>query len=266
MINKEIQEKSEALEFSCELDDLTIHKLAEITPSSTTYSTMLRQIANDGQLRPVLVYRGQIVDGRHRYRALRELGINEIRYYKMPNNLSLAHVREYLISIEVGHRHQTITQKAIFAYKEMHNSRANGVAMTNSEAAEMYGTKVRMIEFVNKIGGSTTVSKSGRETVRHNRPDILEMLFNGGHFNIGDEYNKRPADSLSAIANHLDRLLASVTPLSSGLEGLNDGTEEKPTDEDVIFVNQVINALENRSLVCKKYMSSRVYAMTIGEK
>ncbi len=56
---------------------LEIHPLASLVPelSAADYSALEADIRKNGVKLPVLVYRGQLLDGRHRFRACQRLGI-----------------------------------------------------------------------------------------------------------------------------------------------------------------------------------------------
>ncbi len=57
--------------------DYEIHPLAHRMPemADTEFNLLKESIQRDGLLQPVVVYEGKILDGRHRYRACRELQI-----------------------------------------------------------------------------------------------------------------------------------------------------------------------------------------------
>ncbi len=242
------------------LDDLTIHELAKITPPSMSYEVMRNDIAASEQKDPVYVYRNQICDGRHRFKALKELGISTIMIARMPNNWSLSRVRSEVISIEMSRRHQTPTQKAIFSYREMIATKARGESMTIVEAAAMFGSNTKMIQRVGKIA---EVKKGDTKIIKFGRPDIVEELFNGGTYNVGDAYNQRPTDSLDSIIRFLEK---NMSVGQADMLNLEEAKEE-PSAEDVVFINQVINKLGERSMVCKTELNSRIYnEFILGDK
>lgn len=70
-----------------------------------------------GQLDPIYLYRGQVVDGRHRVRALLSCGITKILYRKLRNNLTLEEVKSVHGKKE-NRRHKTKTQTALNLYIE----------------------------------------------------------------------------------------------------------------------------------------------------
>jgi len=68
-----------------ELEPLEVHDLAKLIPemSAQEYAELRDDIKEKGQLEPIVLYAGKILDGRHRERACRELGLpRDIEAYK----------------------------------------------------------------------------------------------------------------------------------------------------------------------------------------
>ena len=99
------------------MGDLTLHKLVSEHPemSEVEFQRLKESIEELGQIEPILVYRGKIIDGRHRYWAFESLGLETISAKEIPHNTPLETVREIVLGSEVR-RHQTATQKAIKAW------------------------------------------------------------------------------------------------------------------------------------------------------
>jgi hypothetical protein len=70
----------------------------------------------------VILYRKKIIDGRHRLKALKELGIKMIKCTNLRNNLSLEEV-ESMIRTTEKRRHQTKAQRTVLAWRDY---KANG--------------------------------------------------------------------------------------------------------------------------------------------
>ena len=75
----------ELTKFLCEMQDKhdffdMFHPANEVMPKQNpeTYLGLLEDIMKRGQLIPILRYKGQVLDGRHRLRACRDLGIKPI--------------------------------------------------------------------------------------------------------------------------------------------------------------------------------------------
>lgn len=90
------------------------HEIANIFPMMTNaeYEHLKADIVLNGQLDPVVLYEGKILDGRNRWKACTELGL-VINYdqYQGDNPLS------YVISKNLHRRHLNETQRAVVASK-----------------------------------------------------------------------------------------------------------------------------------------------------
>lgn len=103
--------------YEVSIDDLKLHKMANEHPLHNELSreSLKKDIEMKGQLEPIVIYRDKIVDGRHRYWILKELGVKTIFTRTLPSSYTLDDVREEVFSTETR-RHQTPTQRAIQAY------------------------------------------------------------------------------------------------------------------------------------------------------
>jgi len=92
----------------------TMHRLADVVPPMTgeEYAGLKADIKAHGLREPITLYEGKILDGKHRYRACRELGIPvKTRTLESLNGSPI----EYIISENVKRRHLTTGQRAALA-------------------------------------------------------------------------------------------------------------------------------------------------------
>ena len=70
-------------------EDLELHPEALATPrmNSENYEALKRDIEMNGQIDPITVYRGKIIDGRHRWLIIQELGIDDKEIDMCGNNI-----------------------------------------------------------------------------------------------------------------------------------------------------------------------------------
>lgn len=89
--------------------DLLPHELAEMVPSMSEgdYASLRDDIKANGLLEPITLYKGAILDGRHRYRACRELGIDAIATTYDGENPAA-----YVVAKNLHRRHLTRAQRA----------------------------------------------------------------------------------------------------------------------------------------------------------
>lgn len=93
------------------------HKLAAThrDMDEAEFEALKASIEEIGQINPVTTYKGKLVDGRHRQRALIELGVHDMKVKELPNNMTLKDVEEEVIGSE-NRRTDTPAQKTIRAY------------------------------------------------------------------------------------------------------------------------------------------------------
>ena len=93
-----------------------VHDIANIMPlmDNDEKKALELDMGVNGQIQPIILYRGKVVDGRNRLNALKALGQKTVRCRKILNNLTLKDVQNYVISAETR-RKQSKTQLAITA-------------------------------------------------------------------------------------------------------------------------------------------------------
>lgn len=163
--------------------DMVAHAIADEHPlmSEHNYNSFRNSIESYGQLDAVILYRGKIVDGRHRLRALTELGIEQIKVSHLPNNLQLQEVKELVLASE-QRRHQTPTQLAIKGYDWYKSNKC-----TQREAADMAGCNVTNFKRVVQL------EKMGRI-------DLINRLREGEEIDVStDTRFNTMTDSLAAV-------------------------------------------------------------------
>ena len=110
---------------------LKIHPICDMVPkmSAEAFDALKIDIEKNGQIDPIWVKDGEIIDGRHRYRACRELGLKcHSKEYTGDD------VETFVISVNVSRRHLSSNQKAWFikrllALHPEHSNRAIAAAV-----------------------------------------------------------------------------------------------------------------------------------------
>lgn len=142
------------------------HPYADVFPwiEGEAYEALKEDIAKNGVLEPVVFLDGYILDGRNRYAAARELGIDYPRVeYRGDDPLG------YVISLNLRRRHLTESQRAIAASKlaklpphRPNNSEDNSANLRTSDAAKMLNVSTRSVETakaVQRTGAPELVAK-----------------------------------------------------------------------------------------------------------
>ena len=90
-----------------------MHPLADVVPPMTEeeYEELKADIKAHGLCEPITLHQGKVIDGKHRYRACLELGIEPDTRKLSTNGSPL----EYIISENVKRRHLTTGQRAALA-------------------------------------------------------------------------------------------------------------------------------------------------------
>ena len=80
--------------------------------SPAQYSRLLASIIAHGLIHPIVIWRGQVIDGLHRLKACLEAGV-EPRYEVLDDD---ADPFQYLAGVNIPHRDMTQNDKARLAY------------------------------------------------------------------------------------------------------------------------------------------------------
>jgi N6-adenosine-specific RNA methylase IME4/ParB-like chromosome segregation protein Spo0J len=138
------------------ISELKSHPHQELIPpmSLEDYQNLLDDIKRNGILQPIdITYNNVILDGHHRVKAARELGIKEVEV-RIPELLYVDE-DEYLISVAVNRRHLTEGQKAVLAneYRKILSKKLN----VDKNSDQPHNEKGRFLPI------SETVSENGNE-------------------------------------------------------------------------------------------------------
>jgi len=175
-----------------DVNNVIIHDLASINHKMTKaeYEKLVNNIAEIGQTMPALFWRGKLVDGRHRLKALKQIGISQIKFLELRNNLTKSDVEDIVRSTE-NRKNRTKSQLAIDANEYMKKNN-----LTIRQVAPKFGVSTMSVSSVNKIS-----EKLGS--------DILKELSENGVCKLP---NGRYADSLNKILGYIKSLEDSPEP------------------------------------------------------
>jgi hypothetical protein len=152
-------------------DTVPVHDIASIHRRMTDaeYESLKIDIRENGQTVPVILYRGKIVDGRHRQKALIDIGTNHMKCIELPNNMSINEVKNKVIGTEMR-RADNVAQKSIRALKWMDEE----FGRTQQEAAIKFGIDQRGVS-----EAKTLLNNAGLITV--------DKLYNDGYLILGNK-------------------------------------------------------------------------------
>lgn len=163
--------------------------LAGIVPmaSPVEQAVLTEHIKENGQKEPVVLWRGEIVDGRCRQAALVSLG-RHIMYRELDDTLDEDAVKVFVKAVNTR-RNLTLPQKIMSACKEYI---ANRSTVTVKKTAMSWGI------------GEVTLKNA--LWVYKQDPGIIETLFNGGVVVIKDEKGRLiESNKITAIYSYLKK-------------------------------------------------------------
>lgn len=228
------------------INEVELHKLTETHPvmGDNQFTALVEDIRSKGQLQPVLVYRGKIVDGRHRLRALKLLANDTIKIERLNNNLSLEEVAKLVESSELR-RHQTTTQLAIKGYRVYKRG-----GLTQKEAAEKVGCSLANLKHVVALEGM-------------GRMDVIENLEAGGKENVSRDYRyNKMTDSLLAIICYVKECRAKLEGMQ--IESEDEIKENSGEPFDDVSLRAVRLLTEGWSPEMKKVLIAQLYKSMEG--
>lgn len=142
--------------------ELKIHPAAELFPPMTEaeFLGLKEDIQQHGQREDIVVWRGQLIDGRHRLRACRELGIEP----EIAELMDETDPWQYVVSHNLHRRHLTTAQRAMVAdklasRKQGEKKADSGIPLyqpTQAEAAKLVNVSVDSVKQARKIRKTAT--------------------------------------------------------------------------------------------------------------
>ena len=146
------------------------HELANIFPliEGEEFKKLVDDIKTNGLLNPVVLYQEQILDGRNRFNACLEAGIQPL-FVEYDGDSPLNHV----VSLNLTRRHLSESQRALVGAKLANMKvgkkslyRENSTDITNSEAAQ-------------KLNISNFIIKQAKKVLRESPQEVIEAIEKG---------------------------------------------------------------------------------------
>ncbi|MDD2944159.1 MAG: MT-A70 family methyltransferase [bacterium] len=164
--------------------DIEIHDAAYLFPEmqEQEFAELKQDIGRNGLQMPILLYRGKVVDGRHRLRACTELGI--VPRFEEMLAANDAAVNQAVVSINLHRRHLTESQRALVAARL-----TNSTIGTNQHTAGA----VSQQKVAEELGISVDSVLRGKKVLKNGVPELVEAVA-AGKINISS------AAKLAALA------------------------------------------------------------------
>ena len=198
-----------------------IHKVAKLNPmmGKDEIEALKNDLKENSQLLPIYIFRGYIIDGRNRIKALSELGVENVDFIKLPHK-TLTEDLMILASATERRRQQDQTQLGIKAYRANIES---GVSLKS--AAESVGVSWNTAKLAKQLAGM--------------RPKIVDSLFN-----IDYDY----VTSYGSTTRSLNAIIADVKKIDEEKDPMgdneSDGSGDIETAKNISFVEKQIEACE----------------------
>ena len=169
-------------------------KLAGLVPmaNEAEQAVLTADIKENEQQDPIVLWRGEVVDGRCRQKALTMLN-KHILYRELDDNLTEDEVRVFVKSVNTR-RNLTTTQKVMSACKE-----------------SLREGETRPLQVIAKAWGISKEILVNARFIAKERPGMAELLFNGKSVEIIDNSgNAKLTNKITTIYAYLKKLSEAV--------------------------------------------------------
>lgn len=155
------------------VDSLELHPLTALFPElpPEELSALARDIQARGQLEPVVLHKGLILDGRNRYKACQMAGV-EVKSEEFDAEETRRTPEEFILSCNLRRRHLTVGQKAVIALEWSERITFSPDTEKNRERGRPKGT---LSETAEKIGINEQRAFEARQ-IRDANPALYEEV------------------------------------------------------------------------------------------
>jgi ParB-like chromosome segregation protein Spo0J len=146
--------------------DYTFHKLSLIFPEMrhAQYKALVEDIKKRGLREPIVLFEGEILDGRHRYLACKEAGYQfgkaDITEFKDDDPIA------YIVSYNLHRRHLTENQRAVVAAR----------ISTLRHGANQHRKEGSSIELSSALHVSEASMKRAKAVLDNGVPELVQMV------------------------------------------------------------------------------------------
>ena len=249
---------------------LTEHsKQAEYSPqmSKKKWREFVASVAKEGILQPIVVTKGfRVIDGKHRLKAAKELGIENVRV--IIEEISEDKIPAYITATKLARDDLKSGQKAALVirlfYEELaQEAKASSLAnlkqnteYANFQSREMSGETADILA---KKAGMSKRNLYFLIAVYRNRPDLFEKVFSG-EYSINKAYTQMKADEQP---EEVEPAEASIEVERKAVEALKVREAGLPQIDE----SQPTHSLDNRLVqMRKKALALTVEVLDESEK
>jgi hypothetical protein len=191
-------------------NEMKFHELANVFPlmEGAEFAELVASVRARGQMEAIVIFEGQILDGRNRARACQAAGLERVESEEFEG--TFAQAREFVISANITRRHLDPSQRAMIAAKlatighggdRRSDQAANLPVETQAEAAERLNVSERSVRDARKVldkGAPELVAAVERREVPVSRAaKIAELPKAEQPRRMSEPLEPRPASRLS---------------------------------------------------------------------
>jgi len=249
---------------------LPFHPLSEIFPllEGEEFADMVADIKANGLQQPIVTYEGKILEGRNRFRACLEAGINpDLIPYQGTDPA------KFVFSANIVRRHLTTSQRGIFA-AELARRKHGGDQATNSalgiptikQAANLahvseQTVRVGKIVIANGTPEEIAEVKTGKTTI-YRVIDAIRERKKARVVQAARTDGKVPARNSLKVPDGYDSLTAAIAP---GIESERAGTPSRRAAKETAFSLNTYVALRDVVLLSKRTDLSKRDSKTVHD-
>jgi ParB-like chromosome segregation protein Spo0J len=218
------------------------HPVAELFPLMTgdAFDEFVRDIRVHGLREPIWRHEGKIIDGRNRYNACLEGGVQP-RYREWDGEGDLT---EFVVSLNLHRRHLTESQRSMVAAK-LSNKPVGGAEYSSKKTVSEFEHRSVSREDAAKLlnVGKTSVS-TAKKVLAKGAPEVVAAVESGrASVHIAERVIDLPKDDQPAALDHELAQKGKRNREDFEPEANGDGTAPKVRGIGVIRANEAINCL-----------------------
>lgn len=189
---------------------MELHPFATMFPRlpEEEFAQLKNSIAQHGQIHPITVCAGMVLDGSHRYQACVELGIKPI-CSDLPDNMSAA---EYVAAANLQRRHLTPQQRAALAIEL-------GIGETVTERAQLAGVSERTQRYAQAVAKTDpdAIPKIARGEISLN--EVVKSATKVSNLPVAAQSVDQEALTVQELRDELVRMTEEVEALRRSSNG-----------------------------------------------
>jgi len=162
-------------------EDFEYSELSTVFPSfqgDEEFTHLVNSIKSEGLLEPIVIWKGKIVDGRHRHLACKEARVQP-EYTHLPDDWSFDKVKSRVVALNVLRRHLTTGQRALAA-AALANMTVGGTGSNQYEKSK--SANLQNSTSVDTAANQLSVSPryvSTAKNIKNDTPDLAEKVNKG---------------------------------------------------------------------------------------